>query len=542
MVHPATQRVMQTDRSTASTRDRRLQRAAQLQKREQLRNSVANRIQRVYRKSPDTARGLADKVLALIKGTPREKNLNEQELRELLRKVTAGNKGGGDRGGGGGASGSSGQSTASREPATAASAIDGSDAVANGSNGPNSAITARMYSTTTARQFETVAAHYGDARLNILPQASLMSPPKNDIWSEMSREMAKKVVVDKKASADALAKKRSVWREQLDEQVSRHNASKPSGNDRNDDREREIRNFDAWRAEEDAKEAGIKARAHATGAACQAQLADKAKRAAVEKRRADAEDAAHLARAAKAISDEADKQARMKARARAATDKLLVDNAANEVLREEARKLRHEEETKTAKLFVQMENKKDADRRSMLDAQQERIQRFMSMGNEAVERTDQRAKDDEERALRWQAKYDADRDASEKAKQDKLRSDKVSQMKTLDEQIARQKRLKEKQKADDALSAKVWHDHTMAGGAAAKAKEDRAKKAAQDQGAWLEKRIRANAQKKMHPDQSSLEVQLNKKVLEKLKHQTRMGMGGSQAQALAQAREEASRA
>ena len=161
-----------TDRSTASTRDRRLSRAAALQKREQLRNSVANRIQRLYRKNPATARELADKVLALVKGTPREKNLNEEELRSLLREAA------GQGAKGAGASGSSsGKRGAKEQPATAASAIGGGDAAANGgSAGLASAnATARMYSTTTSRQFDNVATAYKakGKTLNIMPQVRI---------------------------------------------------------------------------------------------------------------------------------------------------------------------------------------------------------------------------------------------------------------------------------------------------------------------------------------------------------------------------------
>ena len=365
-----------------------------------------------------------------------------------------------------------------------------------------------------------------------------MSPPKNDIWSEMSRELAVKAKVDKKAEVDAAALKRAQWRAQLDAQVAQKNVRLgKSGDSRAADREREIRNYNAWRAEEDAKAAAIRSKAHAMGDACAAQLREQAAATAAEKRRADAEDQAHLARAAKAIQDEADKQARMRARAKAATDKLLVDNQADEVRRAKARDARQREETATAKLYQEMEAKKDADRLAMLDAQQERINRFMSMGNEAVAATDQRAKDDEARALKYQAIHDAARDKSENAKKEKLRADKVAQMKTLDEQIARQAALKEKLKADDARAAQVWHEHAMAGSAAEKAKDERRKKAAHDQGKWLEERIRANAQAKLVPDQSALEVQLNRKVLAKIKQQARMG-GGTQAQVLAAARAE----
>ena len=76
-----------SSRSTMSTQQRRVARAAALRQRENMRNSIAGRIQRLYRKNPETARRMADRVMEEVRGTPRAQKLSESELREILRDI-----------------------------------------------------------------------------------------------------------------------------------------------------------------------------------------------------------------------------------------------------------------------------------------------------------------------------------------------------------------------------------------------------------------------------------------------------------------------
>ena len=52
-----------------------------------MRNSIAGRIQRLYRKNPETARRMADRVLEEVRGTPRAQRLSESELRQILSDI-----------------------------------------------------------------------------------------------------------------------------------------------------------------------------------------------------------------------------------------------------------------------------------------------------------------------------------------------------------------------------------------------------------------------------------------------------------------------
>ena len=202
-----------------STQQRRVARAAALRQRENMRNSIAGRIQRLYRKNPETARRMADRVLEEVRGTPRAQRLSESELRQILsdiknrRKAQASSEQAASSASAASAAkpaGAAGTSQWDGAGSAAGSALDTADAEISGAAfamGGGGGVSDRMWSTTARRQQAAINDLYRD-KMQVLPVAKQQSPSKNDIWSNLSAETAKRAKVEASKQAKAVADKK----------------------------------------------------------------------------------------------------------------------------------------------------------------------------------------------------------------------------------------------------------------------------------------------------------------------------------------------
>ena len=511
-----------------STQQRRVARAAALRQRENMRNSIAGRIQRLYRKNPETARRMADRVLEEVRGTPRAQRLSESELRQILsdiknrRKAQASSEQAASSASAASAAkpaGAAGTSQWDGAGSAAGSALDTADAEISGAAfamGGGGGVSDRMWSTTARRQQAAINDLYRD-KMQVLPVAKQQSPSKNDIWSNLSAETAKRAKVEASKQAKAVADKKQHFRSVLQEQEKMVRARKTAEASKVGSWEAEQKaELAKWKVDDAAKRARVRKTAQEYNRLCNEQQQDNAARRKADKDQRRKEDMAMIQAAKDAEKREQLKQERLLQRNKRAQEQLLRDNQMNEKILHDKMLERQAEEMKMAKDYAKMEEAKDRRRLEQLDKQAERIKRFMSIGQSAVAETDQREKDDQRRALQWQQHYDREADRREAEKRRLVQQRKRDQMATLDEQIRERNERKKMIDQERAEQAAIWDKERADGDAREKRKSDERRRRNMEQRAYLEKQILERVAKAKAPDQSKLEVQLNTKILQQV--------------------------
>eukprot|EP00936_MAST-01D_sp_MAST-1D-sp1_P002976 g2976.t1 len=519
-----------SSRSTMSTQQRRVARAAALRQRENMRNSIAGRIQRLYRKNPETARRMADRVMEEVRGTPRAQKLSENELRGILRDIKNRRKMQADT-----QQAASSASTASAAKAAgtpgisefsaagagraAGSASDAMDAEISGAAfamGGGGSVSDRMWTTTARRQQAAINDLYR-GKMQVLPVAKQQSPSKNDIWSNLSVETAKRAQVEANRQAKAAADKKKKFRAVLEEQEKLVRARKTAeANDVGSWEAEQKAELAKWKVDDLAKRDRVRRTAQEYNRLCSEQQQDNEARRAAEREQRRKEDMAMIQAAKDAEKREKMKQEQILQKNKRAQEQLLRDNKANAKILHDKMLERQAEEMKMAKDYAAMEEAKDRRRLEQLDKQAERIKRFMSMGQTAVAETDQREKDDARRALQWQQHYDREADRREAEKRRLVQQRKRDQMATLDAQIREKNERKKIVDQERAEQATIWEKERVEGDAREKRKADERRRRNMEQRAFLEKQILERVAKAKAPDQSVLEVQLNTKILQQV--------------------------
>ncbi|KDO25854.1 hypothetical protein SPRG_08797 [Saprolegnia parasitica CBS 223.65] len=490
-------------------KERIRQRALYLNMKEKLRMSICVRIQKQCKKPPALASELASQILETLQKQGASSNLTDAELQRLVQTLCK-----------------PGASSSALAPASAPKA-----STPPGPAEPMEAPVEKPKSQKKARKPQSSKEGLPDSIYvteSQLQQASIgfVLPPRkspkkhkqDDIWNALVKIQNLEEVNEAESKMKKKVAMRSSWSHELQSQVdAKQMVKQAEAQDNQKYFEETMRKLERMNDAERAKELDRIARAKE-----QNKIQEEQRQYKLEKKRAEVA-ARHEAevRMAEAIAKQkADDEAKDAARKQAEKLKMarvLEENEAQLQKKANAKAADRELEVKLAHDYVKMEEAKEAQRQHDLDALSKKIQAKMKFFDDTSKaETDMRNKEDEMRILRYQEDYERRQaEVDEKKRQDAIRRN-HDQQHYLKQQMQLKKERERLEKEDYDKQADLWRaDREKDEKRQRQVDMQRAAKN-QLQQAILKQQMVAKEEEALLADHTTLEVQLNQTLLQKL--------------------------
>merc|ERR1719198_151913 len=286
------------------------------------------------------------------------------------------------------------------------------------------------------------------------------------------------------------------------------------------EREREDRYFqekttelNEWKAQERRKQQQRLEKALDDKRLQDEQRREQAEAKAEEKRQADYEDAMMMKRLKASMQKERDDAATTLANEKAKAAVALRENQENLRRKADMKRQQQAQDQKLAEDYIRMEQAKEDARNAALKATADRIQAKMNKGAETKAKEDNRARLDEERAVKEQQRYAREKEEEEERRRKAAKKRTDDQMATLRQQVAFRKKLEEDEMEAMNKQARIFREQEAKYDAEEKKKSDARQRRNMQQQEWLTKQIIEKNTDVNSCDQSQLEVQMNKSLL-----------------------------
>eukprot|EP00644_Phytophthora_capsici_P016746 jgi/Phyca11/19384/fgenesh1_pg.PHYCAscaffold_47_\ len=522
-------------------RERLRDKARQMQMKERQRLAMCARLQKKLRKSPKVAEEMASEVLRIVKQRGiSATDLTDSALVEIVNEISirrqnqlslaaqTGRK----------------PPLDNQEESTAASALRLSREKNSGRRSTNSKERsgrqvkgARGASTAESQYVVDDDRYLSEARLQqksvgfILP--ARVSPKKerdNGIWEEIVKFSSIEEQMEAQRVKERKLQERREYTSKLQAQVSQKRSNRQQERENNAEYYRQtMEKIRQAEDEERRKEQERLDREHQLIAIQTQQRL--AKYAQTERERAVKKTQEQQA-AAMLEKQRKDDLAREKARKEAEkrrVELVFQENEAQLELKRQHQAQEREWEMKLAEQYISMEKKKDEARRKQIEAMAENIKKKMKIFDDTAKASnDAKAREEDERVKRYQQEYSQKQLEDERKRRTDAEARSHAQQEYLRIQMQEKKEREEALKRDLNKQADLWKQERVEAERREKlAKQQRAIRNRSQQDVLLQQ-MHERELRSLQADQTSLEVQLNSRLLEKIHQQA--GVAQSQAE------------
>ncbi|KAL3665056.1 hypothetical protein V7S43_009690 [Phytophthora oleae] len=207
---------------------------------------------------------------------------------------------------------------------------------------------------------------------------------------------------------------------------------------------------------------------------------------------------------------------------------VFQENEAQLELKRQHQAQEREWEMKLADEYISMEKKKDEARRKQIETMAENIKKKMKIFDDTAKAsTDAKAREEDERVKRYQQEYIQKQTEDERKRRTDAEARSIAQQECLRVQMQEKKEREEALKRDLNKQADLWKQERLEAERREKqVKQQRAMRNRSQQDVLLQQ-MHERELRSLQADQTSLEVQLNARLLEKIHQQ----VGAAQSQA-----------
>jgi len=371
---------------------------------------------------------------------------------------------------------------------------------------------ASNFKTTTQRAAEQM----GDG-LNLLPQPNRVKADSKDIWNEISEFNRAQQEMDRVQGAQKKKAQTRKWQGELQFQMQEAaNQKKKEEDDMRNYARQKAQELEKWKRQEQQK-----AQSQRDANLQQKRLQDQQRRLqdeqkAREERQRQADDQRQMNILKKQMQDDIEKDRQRKMAEKAKMERVKIENQANLKVKMKKKEEEQHYAMKLAADYEAMENKKEADRAANLKAMSDRIQAKMNQGASVIAEQDNRERDNEERAKREQAKYNKQREAEESRRRKAAKERTETQLTVLKKQVREREDKLAAEQREMLDQASIWKHQVDDYDKAEEKKLKNAKQRNKSQQKWLERQIIEKSKGGSLADQSALELQMNRGILNKI--------------------------
>ncbi|KAF0698087.1 Aste57867_11273 [Aphanomyces stellatus] len=503
-----------TTRASLRTLDKERirQKALHMNMKEKLRMTMCMRIQKVCKKTPHAAQVLSQKVFDYFQQQGTSSNLSDTELQALVKNITHAKTL---------------QMNNDQNPVNHGNPFDevgdrsrsfsvnekGSTPVVNDrKNSSRERDTESVYLTEAQHQQRSVG-------FALPPKKSPKKHKQGDIWNELVQYQSLVEAHETHTKQVLKAQQKSNWSSELEAQVTEKEKRRI---ERAIEDEKyfveSMKNLEMMNIVESEKERSRKEKAQEQNVIQEEQRQFKLKKKQIEadvRRNAEMRMTETIARQ-KTEEEAKDMARRVSEKAKMA--QVLLENA--ELLEKKKMMIQadRELEVKLAEDYVKMEEQKDSVRQRGLEEMSKRIQAKMKFFDDTSKaEMDMKNKEDELRVLRYQADYEKRQMEIEAKKKHDSMERNIQQQEYLKEQIKFKKDKECKEKEEYNKQAEMWRKEREVNEKKERLLQQQRTSKNQLQQNWLRQQIIAKEQNALAADHTNLEVQINQRLLHKVK-------------------------
>lgn len=365
------------------------------------------------------------------------------------------------------------------------------------------------------------------ANLNILPNPNRIKPDSKDIWNDISRFNQEQQEKERVEKARQKKLQKQLWQKQLNRQIKEaEDAESRKKKEVDDYASQKADELEQWKKQERQKMANKRAQIQEQNRLQSLQRQAQDRKKAEEQARKNADDQKTMARLRAQMEADNRKMLERKMTEKEKMERVKLENKHNLSVKAQKREQQRQFDMKLQADYVAMENKKEADRAASFKQMSDRIEAKMQMGADVIAAVDNKERENEERARREQKAYDIQREKEDEVRRARAKQRTDEQLSVLKKQVEEREAMLARDQQEQQDQARLWKQQTDEYDQAERKKQNMMKQRNMSQKKWLEHQIKAKANALGTPDQSNLELQLNRSILNKIGH-TRMQQSNS---------------